>query len=182
MSDSKDNIWISSSDGIKVYYKDMMEIVEFKKDTKIPNYLSSNVITCFYEDINGVIWIGTDRGVNILSGNKQFNNTIRNAQGDGLLYDKEVMSILQHGEQIWIATKFNGIYIYNKDGDLITHLDKNDSEINLNDNYIKNMFSQDFMLRNISVKGEISNCKYHTSGHIYFTIKDAAGTISPRYR
>lgn len=45
-------------------------------------------------------------------------------------------------------------------------------------NYIKNMFSQDFMLRNISVKGEISNCKYHTSGHIYFTIKDAAGTIS----
>ena len=51
------------------------------------------------------------------------------------------MSILQHGEQIWIATKFNGIYIYNKDGDLITHLDKNDSEINLNDNYIKNMFS-----------------------------------------
>lgn len=34
------------------------------------------------------------------------------------------------------------------------------------------------MLRNISVKGEISNCKYHTSGHIYFTIKDAAGTIS----
>ncbi len=34
------------------------------------------------------------------------------------------------------------------------------------------------MLRSISVKGEISNCKYHTSGHIYFTIKDAAGTIS----
>ena len=34
------------------------------------------------------------------------------------------------------------------------------------------------MLRNISVKGEISNCKYHTSGHIYFTIKDASGTIS----
>ena len=34
------------------------------------------------------------------------------------------------------------------------------------------------MLRNISVKGEISNCKYHTSGHIYFTIKDVAGTIS----
>ncbi len=54
---------------------------------------------------------------------------------------KSVMSILQHGEQIWVATKFNGIYIYNKDGDLITHLEKSDSEINLNDNYIKNMFS-----------------------------------------
>ncbi len=45
-------------------------------------------------------------------------------------------------------------------------------------NYIKNMFAQDFMLRQISVKGEVSNCKYHTSGHIYFTLKDSAGTIS----
>ena len=44
--------------------------------------------------------------------------------------------------------------------------------------YIKNMFAQDFMLNRISVKGEVSNCKYHTSGHIYFTIKDASGTIS----
>ena len=33
--------------------------------------------------------------------------------------------------------------------------------------YIKNMFDNDFMLKYISVRGEISNCKYHTSGHIY---------------
>ena len=38
--------------------------------------------------------------------------------------------------------------------------------------YIKNMFAQDFMLRGICVKGEVSNCKYHSSGHIYFTIKE----------
>lgn len=44
--------------------------------------------------------------------------------------------------------------------------------------YIKNMFAQDFMLNHISIKGEVSNCKYHTSGHIYFTLKDSAGTIS----
>lgn len=44
--------------------------------------------------------------------------------------------------------------------------------------YIKNMFAQDFMLNRISIKGEVSNCKYHTSGHIYFTIKDASGTMS----
>lgn len=44
--------------------------------------------------------------------------------------------------------------------------------------YIKNMFSQDFFLRDASVKGEISNCKYHSSGHIYFTLKDETGTIS----
>ena len=34
------------------------------------------------------------------------------------------------------------------------------------------------MLQNLFVKGEVSNCKYHTSGHIYFTLKDPKGTIS----
>lgn len=43
--------------------------------------------------------------------------------------------------------------------------------------YIKNMFQQDFMLGRIYVKGEVSNCKYHTSGHIYFTLKDASGAL-----
>ena len=44
--------------------------------------------------------------------------------------------------------------------------------------YIKNMFAQDFALSRISVRGEVSNCKYHTSGHIYFTLKDRTGTLS----
>ena len=44
--------------------------------------------------------------------------------------------------------------------------------------YIKNMFMQDFMLNRIYVKGEVSNCKYHTSGHIYFSLKDESGTIA----
>ena len=44
--------------------------------------------------------------------------------------------------------------------------------------YIKNMFTQDYMLSRIYVKGELSNCKYHTSGHIYFSLKDESGTIA----
>lgn len=44
--------------------------------------------------------------------------------------------------------------------------------------YIKNMFTQDFMLQSIRVKGEVSNCKYHPSGHIYFTLKDIRGSIA----
>lgn len=44
--------------------------------------------------------------------------------------------------------------------------------------YINNMFRQDFMLQSIFVKGEVSNCKYHSSGHIYFTLKDAKGAIA----
>lgn len=44
--------------------------------------------------------------------------------------------------------------------------------------YIKNMFTQDFMLNRIYVKGEVSNCKYHSSGHIYFSLKDESGSMA----
>lgn len=49
------------------------------------------------------------------------------------------------------------------------------SQVNM---YIKNMFMRDYKLNDISVKGEISNCKYHSSGHIYFTIKDKTSQLS----
>lgn len=44
--------------------------------------------------------------------------------------------------------------------------------------YIKSMFSQDYMLRSVYVKGEASNVRYHSSGHIYFTLKDKTGTLN----
>jgi len=44
--------------------------------------------------------------------------------------------------------------------------------------YIKNMFTQDFLLKMVCIKGEVSNCKYHSSGHIYFTLKDKDGAIN----
>lgn len=49
------------------------------------------------------------------------------------------------------------------------------SEVN---NYIKKVIDNDFILRNLSVKGEISNLKYHSSGHIYFSLKDEKGKIN----
>ena len=44
--------------------------------------------------------------------------------------------------------------------------------------YIKYMFNGNSLLNHVYVKGEISNCKYHTSGHIYFTLKDGAAQIA----
>jgi len=44
--------------------------------------------------------------------------------------------------------------------------------------YIKNMFANDYLLRNVKVQGEISNLKYHSSGHIYFTIKDEESAMA----
>lgn len=48
------------------------------------------------------------------------------------------------------------------------------SEINA---HIKSVIADDFALRNICIKGEVSNCTYHTNGHIYFTLKDDKSVI-----
>ncbi|MBU3142185.1 exodeoxyribonuclease VII large subunit [Clostridium sp. CF012] len=44
--------------------------------------------------------------------------------------------------------------------------------------YIKKIVDSDFILNNASVKGELSNVKIHSSGHIYFSLKDAYGKIN----
>ncbi|MBO5244888.1 MAG: exodeoxyribonuclease VII large subunit, partial [Selenomonadales bacterium] len=43
--------------------------------------------------------------------------------------------------------------------------------------YIKNRIEQDDTLRNLYLRGEISNFKLHSSGHCYFTLKDAGAVI-----
>lgn len=45
-------------------------------------------------------------------------------------------------------------------------------------NYIKNMFENDYLLRNVRIKGEVSNVKYHSSGHIYFSLKDEGSALN----
>ncbi|MDF2819659.1 MAG: xseA [Clostridiales bacterium] len=44
--------------------------------------------------------------------------------------------------------------------------------------YIKDLFTRDYLLSDIQIRGEVSNCKYHTSGHIYFTLKDPTSSIA----
>lgn len=48
------------------------------------------------------------------------------------------------------------------------------SQIN---SYIRRIFDSDYALRKIIIKGEVSNCKYHSSGHIYFTLKDEKSAL-----
>ena len=45
-------------------------------------------------------------------------------------------------------------------------------------NYIKKIIDSDFILSNTLVKGEVSNFKIHSSGHVYFSLKDDFGKIN----
>ena len=55
--------------------------------------------------------------------------------------------------------------------------DKNIFTISTLNNYIKTMFDSNFVLRNISVRGEISNYKQYPNGHIYFSLKDDSSSL-----
>ena len=44
--------------------------------------------------------------------------------------------------------------------------------------YLKNKFDTDPNIQRVSLKGEISNFKGHTRGHLYFTLKDEEGRIN----
>ena len=57
-------------------------------------------------------------------------------------------------------------------------MNKNVYSVSQINTYIERMFSDDFMLGNLSLSGEVSNCKYNHTGHIYFTLKDDKSSIS----
>lgn len=49
------------------------------------------------------------------------------------------------------------------------------SQIN---NYIKRILENDVLLSDVYIEAEISNFKAHTSGHLYFTLKDSGAAIN----
>ena len=57
-------------------------------------------------------------------------------------------------------------------------MNKNIYTVSQVNTYIERMFSDDFMLGNLSLSGEVSKCKYNHTGHIYFTLKDEKSAIS----
>ena len=136
LHDSNNNTWISSSNGIVRYSMDEQVIDIIKKNINYSTSLTSNVITCFYEDFNGTIWVGTDKGVNILNCCSQFHSY----EDEFKLNDKNIVSMLVHDEYLWVATKYNGIYIYEKTtGNLVDQI-YDDKGVNLKDKQINSLF------------------------------------------
>lgn len=131
-NDSNSNIWISTSNGVIRYSSENEKFDILKKDEISKNSISSNIITCIYEDFNGTIWIGTDKGVNILNENTIFKSFNK--------YDPNAVAILKHNDYIWVATKFYGIYIYDYKTSELVNILYEEENFNLKDRYIRSMF------------------------------------------
>ena len=145
LNDSNNNIWISSSNGIKIYSIRNKKISYLNKNTTFVNNLASNNITCFYEDSNGTIWVGTDKGINIANKGNQFNFNTEYNHKKGTLYDKSIVSMIQHNGYYLMATKYYGIYIFDeKDGSLVDIIcQNNDNKVDLNNEYITGLYKID---------------------------------------
>lgn len=66
----------------------------------------------------------------------------------------------------------------NRGRQMIRRQSRQISSVSQVNRYIRSMFDGEYSLRHIFVQGELSNCKYHSSGHIYFTLKDDASQIA----
>ncbi len=105
-----------------------------------------------------------------------------------LKYDKDVPTGVAINEAVELAKRFGGETSGSFVNGILGKIANSESEEKIRmkitysvgqvNRYIKNMFTQDYLLQKIYVKGEVSNCKYHTSGHIYFSLKDETGTLN----
>ena len=143
-SDRQNNIWISTSKGVQKYSITEEKFINYSKGTSSTQSLTSNSITCFYEDFNGTIWIGTDKGINIVNKNNQFNINDKLDYINGILYDKNIVSILQHNGYYFVASKYDGIYIFDENnGSLVDTIYQNNDKVALNNEYITGLYKID---------------------------------------
>ncbi len=140
LSDSNNNIWMSSSNGIIVHSLGNKGFMHLKKDINSPNYLTSNTITCIYEDKNGTIWIGTDKGINIVNKGNQFKFSYICDYKNNSSHDKNIVSMLYNNGYYWIATKYYGVFIYDENNNLVKRINQNNNELGVNNEYIKSLF------------------------------------------
>lgn len=60
---------------------------------------------------------------------------------------------------------------------MMTEQNRNAITVTELNNYIKDLFDKDTFLSNVWVKGEISNFKFHSTGHLYFSLKDEGSVV-----
>ena len=139
LSDSDNNIWISTSGGLVKFSNDSENYSFFEGDIGNERALSSNYINCLYEDNNGIIWVGTEKGVNILNIKNKFVSTNKMESQYGSSYGDNIVSIIQNNKYLWIATKFSGIYIYDIESKEIVYRLYDKENLNLSNKHIKGL-------------------------------------------
>lgn len=116
--DSKGNLWVGTTMGLNRSIRNTKgEIVGFQRylhDPNNPQSISSNEINTIYEDRSGIIWIGTQIGLNkIVPQRKQFSPIPKNQTSETFYDGGFPIAMFEESDSLlWIGTK-NNLYFYN---------------------------------------------------------------------
>ncbi len=104
---SSGDIWLAHGSDLIRYEADTNEAKIYSKDSSL---LSSDLVSCLYEDRNGIIWIGTNNGICILNAKQHFTTAINNILLKNNLCGSSVKSFLQDSDNdLWIGTEEYGV-------------------------------------------------------------------------
>jgi signal transduction histidine kinase/ligand-binding sensor domain-containing protein/DNA-binding response OmpR family regulator len=110
-----DDIIFLGSDESGLYllrYEDDGKTYNIRQFTvKENNSISDNTIRFIHKDSGGNVWIGTDKGINVISGSTINKSDLSFSQTH---LDMSFTSVCETDEEIWFGTEDNGIVIYNK--------------------------------------------------------------------
>ncbi|AXY76285.1 histidine kinase [Paraflavitalea soli] len=111
-TDIKGRLWMGSRfGGLHIYDKASGRLYHYGYDAAREGTIADNHINSLYTDSNGVVWIGTDRGVSIhRPAQQQFEQTFLPAAGGGTARDITIYDFYERDGNLWIGTS-EGIYI-----------------------------------------------------------------------
>ena len=140
LKDNKNNLWMGSFDG-------GINILNLKNNqwryinTSNTPSIKSNMVFCFMEDKDGIIYIGTINGLTLYDSNKNIFFPIDHS----ILNSCFIYNIMQDSEQnIWIATRGEGLFCYNKKKNNFKQYKASDKENSLHENWITKVYEDTY--------------------------------------
>lgn len=111
-TDSQGRLWMGGRfGGLHIYNKESGRFYHYAYDPAREGTIADNHINSLYTDSNGVIWMGTNRGVSIhRPAQQQFEQTFLPAAGSGGNKDITIYDFYERDGNLWIGTS-EGIYI-----------------------------------------------------------------------
>ena len=113
--DSANRLWIGTiSDGLFIYNYNLNRLDRYTYDPLNPSSLSGNFIESFFEDDNGLVWLGSNAaGINIYDPFRQKFKHFK-MQHENFPTDNVIYALFADEENLWIGTEKAGLNVYNR--------------------------------------------------------------------
>lgn len=136
--------WIGTDQGVSVLSADKQLLAHLTHEDGIANSLSSNLITCFWQENNGQMWIGTEYGLNLYDPvSRRFSRFYRNeTSGASLNLPHNYISDLRQGQDgnLIIGT-LGGLAVYSRSSNTVLHFtDEQSFHHGLNNNFVNCLY------------------------------------------